>query len=353
MRESQQEIITFVSPVASTPSTLTLFVFSSITRLFEWNLPAASIHAPKNTVPQRGCRAGGAERRGLRRCWDAWREFVGWSVSSPCRRPSSSSSCSAPSVSSSQPTSSMASSGSWSHQLEGCPGPRVPQRTLMTQGSPLPDCYLYGVSLAAPEWILQGPGQILWFWCLWKASILNWVRRSWLFWRPVGSGTGLRYLPEKETCLHWRTKRGDVSHWWFMKTFLNMLTWTLGIGSYWTSIVWNTEWASLVSSRSEQHHTFSPPSSSHLLPCPSGSTISKEMGFTWSERPVWLNITQTLSSHFLSLSQCFVFLFCSLASLSNLLFSLLVFSADVFIFLPPFTLYLSLFSLIPNWACLP
>lgn len=34
------------------------------------------------------------------------------------------------------------------------------------------------------------------------------------------------------------------------------------------------------------------------------SIISKEMGFTWSERPIWLNIAQTLSSYFLSLSHC-------------------------------------------------
>lgn len=81
------------------------------------------------------------------------------------------------------------------------------------------------------------------------------------------------------------------------------------------------------------------------------SIISKEMGFTWSERPIWLNIAQTLSSYFLSLSHCvFFYFFCRLASLFNLLFSLLVFSADVFIFPQtlPLPLYLSVFSLIPN-----
>lgn len=38
------------------------------------------------------------------------------------------------------------------------------------------------------------------------------------------------------------------------------------------------------------------------------SIISKEMGFTWSERPIWLNIAQTFSSYFLSLSHCFFFI---------------------------------------------
>lgn len=37
----------------------------------------------------------------------------------------------------------------------------------------------------------------------------------------------------------------------------------------------------------------SPSSPSHLLPCPSGSTVSKEMGFAGLERPAWLNITQS------------------------------------------------------------
>lgn len=43
---------------------------------------------------------------------------------------------------------------------------------------------------------------------------------------------------------------------------------------------------------------FSPLSHSHLLPCPSGSTVSKEMGFTELERPAWFNITLSHGSVF-------------------------------------------------------
>lgn len=53
MRESQQEIITFVSPVASAPSTLTLFVFSSTTRLTFWMNPSFRFYTrTKKYCPQ-------------------------------------------------------------------------------------------------------------------------------------------------------------------------------------------------------------------------------------------------------------------------------------------------------------
>lgn len=79
--------------------------------------------------------------------------------------------------------------------------------------------------------------------------------------------------------------------------------------------------------------SFSPLSHSHLLPCPSGSTVSKEMGFTELERPAWFNITlsQCLLSLLCSLYQCFS-LFCNLAFFSFLpqcLISLLCFNLDM------------------------
>lgn len=74
----------------------------------------------------------------------------------------------------------------------------------------------------------------------------------------------------------------------------------------------------------------SPSSHSHLLPCPSGSTVSKEMGFTGLERPAWLNITQSHCT--VSLIFCLLLVLYSaiwppsLFSLSSCLFSFVLVS---------------------------
>lgn len=152
MRESHSETVSFLSPVAAAAATLTPFVFSSVTRLtFLWTIPAHYfLPTPRESSPEASCWAGGAERCGARRCWDVWHASVGWSVSSPCRPPSSCFSCSAPSAFLSLPTSFMASSGSWSRREGVYLEPKVHLPTPMTQGSLLLDCYLCEVSQGGP-----------------------------------------------------------------------------------------------------------------------------------------------------------------------------------------------------------
>lgn len=84
--------------------------------------------------------------------------------------------------------------------------------------------------------------------------------------------------------------------------------------------------------RTTTHSLCLPPSSasfhSHLLPCPSGCTVSKEIGFTGLERPAWFSTTQshcTVSLRFYL--SCFSLFSClpSLSSSSVSCFSLLVF----------------------------
>lgn len=272
-------IVSFVSLVAAAAAA-TLMRFS-LTRAASssWAIPACVFvfyfcsfcfwthtHTLRETVPLACCWAGGAERCGERRCWDVCHASAGWSASFPCRPPCSSSSSSAPSAYSSSPTTSMASSGSPSRPEGACPGPRDFPQTWIIRGSFRPGSCPYEVSQGLMEWISEGPGQILWFWCLWKANILNWGRRSWPSWSQAGSSIGRKSLPGKETCPHWRTKREGVSRSWFMRTFSSTWTWTPGTESCWINTVWSMEWALLASSRLELHHT--------TLPCASLPPLS-------------------------------------------------------------------------------